>query len=234
MSKTNTWEGKLLDLLFLNTNAAGIGDATGLRGSTTAGSLFVGLYTAYPGEAGDQTTSEMSYTSYARQAIARSGAGFTRVGNTVSNAADINFPQCTGSADDQTAKFWGIGTDLTGAGNLLYTRHIGPSAKFFNALASNDTFTCFAHGLAVDDQVVFYAPEPSSLGALPGGVTEGTVYFVKTAPTADTFTISVTQGGATLDVTSDGTGLAGKISPVRVTVNIKPQILAGQQTIAES
>jgi hypothetical protein len=64
-------------LLFNNTNAANIGDATGLRGSTTAGSLYLSLHTADPGETGSQTTSECNYTSYARQAVARSSGGFT-------------------------------------------------------------------------------------------------------------------------------------------------------------
>lgn len=41
MSKSNTFETELLTLLFNNTNIANIGDATGLRGSTTAGNFYV-------------------------------------------------------------------------------------------------------------------------------------------------------------------------------------------------
>jgi hypothetical protein len=66
MSKSNTWENDLLLLVFNNTNASLIGDATGLRGSTTAGSLYLSLHTADPGEAGNQSTNEIAYTSYAR------------------------------------------------------------------------------------------------------------------------------------------------------------------------
>ncbi|HYT46730.1 MAG TPA: hypothetical protein VEP90_30670, partial [Methylomirabilota bacterium] len=66
MSKSNTWESDLLLLVFNNTNAGSIGDATGLRGSSTAGSLYVSLHTADPGETDDQTSSEATYTSYAR------------------------------------------------------------------------------------------------------------------------------------------------------------------------
>lgn len=75
MSKGDSWENDLLLLLFNNTNAGLIGDATGLRGSSTAGSLYVSFHTADPGEAGDQATSEAAYTSYGRVAVARSGAG---------------------------------------------------------------------------------------------------------------------------------------------------------------
>lgn len=234
MSKSNALEAGYLDLLFLNTDFANVGDAGGLRGSVTAGSLFASLHTAYQGEGGSQNTSEATYTPYVRQAIVRSGSGFTRSGNAVSNVAAVNFPQCTGLADDQTMFFWGIGTAVSGAGVLLYLRHIGPAAKIFNALASNDTFTSFAHGLVVDARVVFYAPDPSSGGVLPTGVTEGTVYFVRTVPTADTFTISTTQGGATVDLTTDGCGWGGRVNGVRITNLIQPVIAIGQQIIAES
>lgn len=71
-----------------------MGDATGLRGSTVAGSLYVSLHTADPDEGGDQTTSETAYTTYARVAVARTAGGWTVSGNTVSNAALVQFPQC--------------------------------------------------------------------------------------------------------------------------------------------
>lgn len=49
-------------LFFNNTNWAVVGDATGLRGSTTAGSLYLSLHTSSPAEAGNQSTNEISYT----------------------------------------------------------------------------------------------------------------------------------------------------------------------------
>ena len=63
MSKSNTFENEFLLHLLQNADISNVGDATGLRGSSTAGSLYVGLHTADPGEAGDQTTSEATYTS---------------------------------------------------------------------------------------------------------------------------------------------------------------------------
>jgi hypothetical protein len=125
MSKTNTWENALLELVFKNTNAANIGDATGLRGSSTAGSFYVSLHTGDPGEAGNQTTSETAYTSYARVAVARSGSGFTVTGNSVSPAANVDFPECTGSTS--TITHFGIGTASSGAGVLLYKGAVSPS-----------------------------------------------------------------------------------------------------------
>lgn len=125
MSKSNTLENGYLLLLFNNTNLANVGDATGLRGSTSAGSLYLSLHTGDPGEAGDQTTSEVGYTSYARVAVARSGAGFTVTGNAVALAANATFPAGTGGSG--TATHWGLGTAASGTGVLLYKGAISPS-----------------------------------------------------------------------------------------------------------
>lgn len=125
MSATNSFETALLSLIFENANAANIGDATGLRGSTTAGSFYISLHTADPGETGDQTTSEAAYTSYARVAVARSTAGWTVSGNSVSNDAAISFPACTGGS--ATCTHFGIGTDASGVGNLLLSGALGSS-----------------------------------------------------------------------------------------------------------
>lgn len=125
MSKTNVWENDLLLLMFNNTNSALHGDATGLRASTTAGSYFISLHTADPGEAGDQTTSEIAYTSYARVAVARSGSGFTVTNNTVALAAAAVFPAGTGGSG--TATHFGIGCSTSGAGKLLYKGAISPT-----------------------------------------------------------------------------------------------------------
>jgi len=125
MSKSNAWENALLLLLFNNTDAANIGDATGLRGSSGAGDLYASLHTSDPGEAGSQTTNECAYTSYARVAVARSGSGWTVTGNSVSPAATISFPAATGGTE--TATHFGIGTASSGAGVLLYKGSISPS-----------------------------------------------------------------------------------------------------------
>ena len=52
----------LLKLLLNNTTWANIGDATGLVGSGTAGSLYLSLHTSSPAESGDQTTNEIAYS----------------------------------------------------------------------------------------------------------------------------------------------------------------------------
>ena len=125
MSKSNSWENAMLLQLFNNTAAANIGDATGLRGSSTAGSLYVSLHTGDPGEAGSQTTNECAYTSYARVAVARTSGGWTVTNNSVTNAGAVNFPAATGGSE--TATHFGIGTDSSGAGTLLYSGSLSAS-----------------------------------------------------------------------------------------------------------
>jgi hypothetical protein len=132
MSMTNAAEHAFLDLLFLNVDWADIGDAAGLQNSATAGSFYISLHTADPGEAGTQSTSEVAYTGYARVAVARTAGGFTRTGSTVANTALVQFPQATGGT--ATATHFGIGTDSTGAGNLLLKGALNSSLSISNGI----------------------------------------------------------------------------------------------------
>lgn len=221
MSKPNAFENDLLNLIFKNVDITTIGDAGGLRGSAAAGSLYLSLHATWPGEAGDQSTGEISYTGYGRKAVVR-GAGFTVTGNSVSPAADQDFGQRTDAGAAVVARFWGVGAALSGAGKLLYRGVIGTAAKLF-AGSVDDNIRSPGHGLAVNDEVVFF---PILGLSLPTGITEGTVYFVKTAPDADNITISATQGGATLDITASGAGVLHKVSGISISLNSIPRLSA--------
>ena len=118
MAKSDTWENGLLLLLFNNVAFTDVGNAAGLLPSSVAGSLYVSLHTADPGESGAQNTSEASYTGYARVAVARSAAGWTVSGNIVRPTNEIVFGVPTGGSG--TFPYWGVGTAASGAGKLLY------------------------------------------------------------------------------------------------------------------
>jgi hypothetical protein len=122
MSKGNTFENDLLKLIF---NATAIANIADNAASSPLTNLYVSLHTADPGEAGDQTTSEATYTSYARVAVARTSGGFTVTGNSVSPAADIVFPAATGGTN--TITHFAIGTASSGAGKLLYSGTVTPN-----------------------------------------------------------------------------------------------------------
>jgi hypothetical protein len=132
MSMTNAAEASFLNLLFLNNDWANIGDASGLQNSATAGSFYVSLHTASPGETGTQETSETNYTNYGRIAVARTSGGWTLTVSTISNTAKITFPQCTGGTS--TVTHFGIGTAETGAGDLLMSGALTSSLIITNGI----------------------------------------------------------------------------------------------------
>lgn len=133
MSKSDSFENALLLLIFNNTNIANIGDATGLRGSTVVGSLFISLHTADPGEAGTQATNEIAYTGYARQALARTSGNFSVTGNTMSLAVNVDFPEMTGGAGG-TVTHWAVGVAVSGATTILYKGTVSPNIAVANGV----------------------------------------------------------------------------------------------------
>lgn len=122
MSKGNTFENDLLKLIFNGDTIANLADDAA---SSPLGNLYVSLHTGDPGEGGNQTSSECTYTDYARVAVERSSDGWTVSGNSVSPAANIEFPEA--SAGSETATHFGIGTAASSAGKLLYSGAISPS-----------------------------------------------------------------------------------------------------------
>lgn len=146
MSMSDVSEEAFLRLLFNNTAWANIGDASGLQPSGAAGSFYVALHSADPGEAGTQTTSEVAYTGYARIAVVRSAGGFTVATPQVSNTATVQFGECT--AGTATATHFTVGTAVSGAGTVLYRGALSASRSIsagitplFNAGALSGTAT---------------------------------------------------------------------------------------------
>jgi hypothetical protein len=122
MSASDDFETRMLKLVFNNTTYPLVGDATGLVGSTAAGSVYVALHTADPGETGTQATSEATYTGYARQAVARTTGGWTISGTSptqAANAAAITFGACT--AGTNTLTHFSIGHSSSGATAILFS-----------------------------------------------------------------------------------------------------------------
>lgn len=80
--------------------------------------LYVSLHTADPTAAGNQTSNEAAYTSYARVSVARTTGGWTISSESMSNAAAITFPAATGGTETET--YVAVGTAATGNGVLLW------------------------------------------------------------------------------------------------------------------
>lgn len=134
MSKGNTFENDLLKLIFNGTAIANLADNAASSPNTN---LYVSLHTADPGEAGDQTTSEATYTSYARATVARTTGGWTVTNNSVSPVANIDFAAATGGTN--TITHFGVGTALSGAGKLLYKGTVTPNISVSNGVTPRIT-----------------------------------------------------------------------------------------------
>lgn len=121
MSKSNTLENQMVALLF---------NGTALPWSNS--NLFVALHTADPGEAGDQTTNEATYTGYARVSVARDNGGWTVSGNQASNTAEITFGECT--AGSNTITHVSVGLVVSGASQILYKGALTASIAISNLI----------------------------------------------------------------------------------------------------
>lgn len=119
MSKANTTEADILAKVF---------KATALSWDA-ATDLDIHLHVADPGEAGTSATSPATYTGYAPVTVARSGAAWSGT-NPVTNAALIQFPQCTGGSNTITH------VSITPSGNtqILYSGALTASLSVSNLI----------------------------------------------------------------------------------------------------
>ena len=122
MSLGNTFENDLAKLIFQATAIANIADNASASPLTN---LYLSLHTSDPGEAGDQTTNETTYGSYARVAVARSGAGWTVTNNVVTPASNVDFPAATSGT--ATITHFGVGTASSSTGKLLMSGTVTPN-----------------------------------------------------------------------------------------------------------
>jgi hypothetical protein len=106
MSMSNTTENDILKMRLQGTDPA-------WRAGATA---WIALYTADPGEAGTAITSEATYGAYARVAITKASA-WTDGGSSFTNAALVQFPQCTSGTNAIT--HFAIVTTASGAGQII-------------------------------------------------------------------------------------------------------------------
>lgn len=122
MSKGDSFETDLLELIFNATTIANIADDAG---TSPIANIQVGLHTGDPGEAGSQTTNEAAYTSYAREAVARTSGGWTVASGSCSPVANIDFTTATGGSETET--FFHCGRDASAAGYLMYSGGVSPT-----------------------------------------------------------------------------------------------------------
>jgi hypothetical protein len=135
----STCANNILKLLFNATPWANIADNAATSPITNT---YVSAHTADPAN-GNQSASETTYTGYARQAVARSSAGWTVTSNAVSPVANVVFPVSTSGTPTLTHA--GIGKTSSGATDLFCSGTITPnivvSTVVVQTLTNGSTFT---------------------------------------------------------------------------------------------
>lgn len=162
-----------------------------------------------PGTATNAAATEATGGSpaYARLAVTWG----TPASGVVSNSGALTFDVPAG-----TYGFFTLWNASSGNTNNFrgYLRFAGPTPKVgFGTVDSADvtanTITSNGHGLANADRVILFNVVGETI---PAGITEGGAYFVVGSAT-DTFQISLTSGGAAVDLTGQGEVYFEKVLP---------------------
>lgn len=170
--------------------------------SFTMPTTYISLHTADPGKTG---ANEVAGGSYARQQVA--GAGWNAASSQLSdNVSAINFtsmPAC----DVVAIGIW----DALTTGNFLRGAWLSTVVKPFVCTdATNNLIRSPSHGVVAGDRVTF---EAYDAGALPTGISVGTLYYViADGLTTDDFKISTSSGGSAVDITAAGSGKLRKVT----------------------
>lgn len=123
MSLSDVFENAVLNLVYRAVAWANVADNAATSPITNT---YSALHTADPGDAGTQATSEVTYTGYARTAVARTTGGWGAAsGGVISPAAAITFPQGTGGSG--TATFFSQGKTVSGATDAYHSGSLTPS-----------------------------------------------------------------------------------------------------------
>lgn len=149
------------------------------------GTTHISLHSAYSATGANELAG--GTPAYARKAITFGAAASAARTQTGTVTFDVE-------AGD-TARWVGQWDALT-SGNFLGMIALGGAEEEFSVDLTADTVKMVGHGKANGQKVAFYGDTP------PGGITEGTVYFVVGAAT-DTFQVAATLGGAAINLTSE-------------------------------
>ncbi len=158
---------------------------------------YAGLFTTAPADDGTGGV-EVSGGAYARQSLTNNATNFPSANPKV-NATAVTFPVTTAPWGTVKAMGW---FDALTVGNLRswawLCDNIIPIAVGLN---TGDIVHAPGHSFAVDTKVIVWAPAGATL---PGGLSAGVEYFVINPVAGQNLQLSLTQGGAAVAITSDG------------------------------
>lgn len=160
-------------------------------------STHISLHTDWSATGANEVTG--GSPAYARKAATWDAA----TGASAALAAAVTFDVPAGSTVRYAGRW-----DASTAGTFLGMSALNGAETEFSVDLTANTIKQVAHGYANGDQVVFLGGTP------PGGLTEGTTYFVVSAAT-DTYQVAATAGGAAIDLTAEPAAacVASKLVP---------------------
>jgi hypothetical protein len=122
MTISDTTEQAIMALIFNASAWATYADNAATTPQTTTP---IAAHTADPGDAGTQSTSETTYTGYARPAPARTSGGWTVASGVATLVANAAFG--VQSAGTPTLTHWSVGKTGGGASPILFSGTITPN-----------------------------------------------------------------------------------------------------------
>jgi hypothetical protein len=172
--------------------------------------FYVSLHTAYPGPSGTQTTSEVTtgqYQNYVRLGIGRAAApshNWVAVTPDMLNTVNLDWPIAGAASAGCTITHVGIGRSVSGAGVLYasgplitFVSHVAPGLAYVTKTGTSHEVTrkdaLFINPTRI--RVYQHHDEP-----LPGGLTEGTLYYGKNLPSENNLYRIYTDAAATIPV----------------------------------
>lgn len=149
------------------------------------------------------------YTAPLKLRILSAIATDSAAGTQFASSTDQTITFATGGASSNSQTYSALsvgdckGWEINDNAAVRIWRGLWSPVDTATAQATGDTITQTAHGLANGAKVVFDTVR------VPTGLTAGTTYFV-VGQTANTFQVSLTSGGAAVDITADA--IAGTIT----------------------
>lgn len=185
---------------------------------TPDANLFAGLFTTVPADDGTGGV-EPSGGAYARVSVANNATQFPSANPKV-NANAITFPVPTAPWNQCKAMGW---WSASTAGTLRHWAYlcdmIIPMAV---GIASTDFVWAPGHSFTNGMLVIGWAPAGSTM---PAGLTAGTEYFV-VGVTGSSFQLSLTSGGAAINITADGSMIVARSRFTSPTIGDTPSFAA--------
>jgi hypothetical protein len=161
--------------------------------------LYASLHTAYSATGTNELTG--GSPAYARVAVTwSSSSGGSK---SLSGTYNLNVPAST---TVEYIGFW----DASTSGNFqgMFPNAAGNNAYAFAAPSATGVLLAPGSAYTANQTVVVFASPGSTV---PAGLTAGTVYYVK-SPSSDSFSLSATNGGSAITLSTDGSGIIQQIA----------------------